>query len=274
MRKHRVSIIGCGAIGSAIVDAYSGGLISNAKINTVLVRHIYRYKEEAHKLREVGIHLTDKVDELIETSPDLVVEVAGQEAVAQYGLRVLRSGSSLLVSSVGAFTDDNLYSALQKAASENTGNLYLAAGALPGTDWVQGASYTDVFEVNIIQNKPVNSWVGTPAEKLLNLETVEVPVTFFSGTAREAASIFSKSSNITAMLALCTIGLDKVKVSLIADPDASSMQTDVTFRGNAGELKIQWHGIPSPRNPSTSIDVGLNIVKALNNICSSVKLGV
>ena len=179
-----------------------------------------------------------------------------------------------MVSSIGAFTDDDLFHAMTLYANDNHNNLYLVAGALPGADWMQGASYADVYSVNITQTKPVTSWQGTPADKLVNLDAIKTPECFFSGTAREAAGIFRKSSNITAMLALTTVGMDQTKVALVADPNASTMQTTVEFKGEAGELIIRWKGVPSELNPSTSKDVALNVIKAINNICSSIKLGV
>ena len=68
--------------------------------------------------------------------------------------------------------------------------------------------------------------------------------------------------------------MDKTKVALVADPNACTMQTTVEFKGEAGELIIRWKGVPSELNPSTSKDVALNVIKAINNICSSIKLGV
>jgi aspartate dehydrogenase len=76
------------------------------------------------------------------------------------------------------------------------------------------------------------------------------------------------------MLALSTVGMDKVQVVLVADPTVEEMRTLVAFRGKAGELDIKWQGVPSEVNPSTSKDVALNVIKAIDNICSSVKLGV
>jgi predicted dinucleotide-utilizing enzyme len=109
---------------------------------------------------------------------------------------------------------------------------------------------------------------------LLDLGRVSEPTCFFSGTAREAAARFVKSSNITAMLALSTTGLDDTRVRLVADPARCSMHTLVEFDGAAGSLRVEWEGVPSESNPSTSADVPLSVIKAIRNLASPVCLGV
>jgi aspartate dehydrogenase len=103
--------------------------------------------------------------------------------------------------------------------------------------------------------------------------TVE-PTCFFEGSARAAASHFQKSTNITAMLALCTAGLDNTRVRLVADPAAEHMRTSLEFRSDAGKLRLEWQSRPSHVNPSTSVDVPLTIVKALRNLASPVHYGI
>ena len=260
-------------IGQVVVHNVSS-TSDSAEIVAVLVRDLDKYTDEASKFEGKNILFTDDADAFFASSPDLVVEVAGQEAVEQYGIKALHTGADFMVSSIGAFTDDELYNNLSQCAVGVPGNLHLVAGALPGVGWMQGASSAKVYEVNITQTKPVTSWIGTPAEGMVDLHAVAEPVCFFTGTARTAAAVFRKSSNITAMLALSTIGMDKVQVALVADPKAKRMQTLIEFKGEAGELIIHWKGVPSMLNPSTSMDVALNVIKAINNICSSVKLGV
>ncbi|MDF1516273.1 MAG: DUF108 domain-containing protein [Anaerolineae bacterium] len=96
----------------------------------------------------------------------------------------------------------------------------------------------------------------------------------YGAIGRQAASIFQKSSNITAMLALSTIGMDATRVCLVADPQAPQMQTFIEFKGDAREVRVHWQDIPLALNPSTSRDVPLNVIKAIQNMTSPVALGV
>jgi aspartate dehydrogenase len=44
--------------------------------------------------------------------------------------------------------------------------------------------------------------------------------------------------------------------------------------GAAGSLRVEWEGVPSESNPSTSADVPLSVIKAIRNLTSPVCLGV
>ncbi len=250
------------------------GDVAGARVVAVLVHHLPTYAAQVSGLADAGVLLTDDADAFFACGADLVLEAAGQDAVGQYGLRVLGAGVHFLVASIGAFTDEALYAALIECAENHAANLYLVAGALPAVDWMQGASNAEVYSVKITQIKPVASWQNTPAENMVNLDELTVRTCFFEGSARQAAGLFRKSSNITALLALATVGLDRTKVALMADPTGSAMETMIAFNGEAGDLTVKWHGVPSAINPSTSKDVPLNVIKALRNICSPVKLGV
>ena len=132
----------------------------------------------------------------------------------------------------------------------------------------------DVHRVTITQTKPVASWRGTPAEGMIDLDALVEEACFFAGSARESASTFAKSSNVTAILALSTIGLDATQVRLVADPTATAMHTSIEFKGEAGEVSVEWRGVPSAGNPSTSADVPLSVIKAIRNLSSPVWFGV
>jgi len=113
-----------------------------------------------------------------------------------------------------------------------------------------------------------------PAAEMIDLGGVKEPACFFEGTAREAASRFPKSSNITAMLALATAGLDKTKVKLVADPTRMEMHTVIEFRSGVGNLRVEWNGVPSETNPKTSADVPFTVIKALRNLTGTVCYGL
>lgn len=274
MEKFRIAIIGYGAIGNTVVHEIHQCSNDCVTVAAVMVRSLAKYAEEAPRLRKMGILFTNDPDAFFRCQVDLVVEAAGQQAVTQYGIRALTAGADLMVTSIGAFTDDALYKALKTYAAEHHRHLYLVSGALPGAGWMYGSAIAGVDRVKIRQSKPVRSWQGTPAEALIDLHSVDQPTCFFSGSARQAAHRFPKSSNITAMLALCTGGLDATHVDLVADPEADQMQTSIAFSGKAGELNLEWRSVPSKLNPSTSMDVPFNVLKAIRMLCTTVKLAV
>lgn len=277
-RKNRpllgVGIIGYGAIGQTVVDMLAQGLAGNAKLIAILCRTPAKYRNAEYRAaNDPAVLFTGNPDEFFAAPIDLVIEAAGQDALRMYGRQTLTKGLDLLATSIGAFTDENLYSELIQAAEIGDARLLLASGALPAVDWMAAASLIGVEKVSITQSKPVISWHGTPAAQMIDLDNLKETTCFFEGTAREAASRFPKSSNITAMLALSTSGLDKTEVKLVADPTSSQMHTRIAFHGAAGTLDIDWRGVPSEKNPSTSADVPLTVVKALRNLTSPVCYG-
>ena len=273
----RMSLIGFGAIGHTVARAVLTGRAGAVALSAVLVREASRYGDDplaAQLVADAAITFTDDPASFLATPADLVVEAAGQEAVRAYGRTILDGGSDLLVVSIGAFTDDQLYAEMRAAAEGSVGRLMLASGALPAVDWMQAASLDRVTSVRITQTKPVASWRGTPAEELTDLAELTGPVCFFEGAARAAARVFAKSSNITAMLALATVGMDQTHVRLVADPASSRMHTRIEFASDAGELRVEWRGTPSSANPSTSADVPLSVIKAVRNWVGDVVVGV
>ena len=274
MRGYHLGLIGYGAIGRAVTAACLAKQVCDASMVAILVRDILHYSSDRDVLRAQQIVLTDQPNEFFSYTYDMVVEAAGQTAVKQYGARILGLGMDFMVTSIGAFTDEALYQLLIQTAKVSHQKMYLVGGALPGASWMQGAALDNVNEVSITQCKPVRSWQHTPAEHMINLDAISEPSCFFTGSARQAASLFQKSSNIAAMLALSTVGLDNTHVALVADPVKTLMETKIAFDGDAGKVRITWQSSPSEHNPSTSRDVPLNVIKAIRNIVSPVVLGV
>jgi aspartate dehydrogenase len=270
-----VGLIGYGAIGQTVADAIYAGRAGKASLTAVLCRDPGKYyKLESRATIDPDTLFTDNPEDFLTAPVELIVEAAGQDALRAYGLRGLEQGRDLLVTSVGAFTDDDFFEELIQCAEKKGVRLLLASGALPAVDWMSSVAQSGLQNVSITQTKPVKSWRTTPAAELIDLESLEKTTCFFEGTAREAASRFPKSSNITAMLALSTAGLDQTQVRLVADPDSPKMNTLIEFDAAVGNLRIEWYGFPSKINPSTSADVPLTVIKAIRNLTSTVCYGV
>ena len=268
-----IGLIGFGAIGQAVARAVVCGEAGNTRLASVLCRNPDKHALALPFAGSVPITVTADGDAFFGVAPGLVIEAAGQDALRQYGVRAIESGADLLATSIGAFADDLYFSSLTGLAQRLGRRVLLASGALPALDWMQSAALSGNCSAAITQTKPAASWRGTPAEALVDLDHLTEPRCFFQGNAREAAQRFPKSSNITAMLALATAGLDATTVCLIAAPDPGEMHTSIDFDSTAGSLKLDWRGVPSVLNPKTSTDVPLNVIKALKNLYGPVCYG-
>jgi aspartate dehydrogenase len=271
----KVGIIGLGAVGKTVASYIDNGEAGDVELVSLLCRDKHKnLARNMHQSDHFKSIITDDSELFFAQQPDIVVEAAGQGTLKFYGIEVLERGIDLLVSSIGLFTDDDILNQFIAAAEKSSAKVLLSAGALPAIDWMSAASLANVKQVSISQTKPTYSWEGTPAEKLIDLNQIQMTTCFFQGTAREAANIFPKSSNITAMLALATAGLDHTEVKLFADPVNSIMKTHIQFDSTVGNLQVDWEGVPSELNPSTSADVPLAIVKSIRNLASPIIYGV
>ena len=107
-----VALIGYGGIAQDVAAALreAGG---GAKIAGVLCR-----PGRAAKARAAlgDIVVVETLADLLALHPNIVAEVAGQQAVAEHGPEVLRRGFDLLVISVGALAEPALLERLKTAA--------------------------------------------------------------------------------------------------------------------------------------------------------------
>jgi aspartate dehydrogenase len=140
-------------------------------------------------------HIVRRGDSLPNT--DVVVEAAGHEALAEYGVAALKQGSDLVIVSIGALAHDALWTELQAAAKRSR-------IILPGIDALSAARRGGLDEVHYSARKPPGSLSDAcPTDR----ETV-----VFEGNAREAALKFPKNANVAATIALAAIGFDATRV--------------------------------------------------------------
>lgn len=202
---------------------------------------------------------------LIAARPDLVVECAGQSAVAAHATAVLRAGIETVIASIGALADPALLAAVEQAAAEGGGRIVLPAGAMGGIDILSALRPSGITAVAYTGRKPPMAWAGTPAEGLLDLPALTAPATFFTGNARAAATEYPKNANVAATLALAGIGFEATQVRLVADPGVTRNVHEVSVTAGAADYTIRIEGHPSPDNPKTSVTTVYSIAREVMN---------
>ena len=193
-------------------------------------------------------------------SADVVVEAAGHEALAQYGVAALEQGSDLVIVSIGALAHDDLWRNLQAAAKRS--KIFLPAGAVAGIDALSAARRGGLDEVRSSARKP-------PASLSHELATDRETVVF-EGNAREAALKFPKNANVAATIALAGIGFDATRVRIVADPKVTENVHELEVRGAFGSYTMSISGRPLPSNPKTSSLSAMSVLRCIENRQSAI----
>lgn len=220
--------------------------------------------------RSAAIH--SDIAALLADRPDTVAECAGHVAVREHGAAILEAGCDFIVISIGALADDGLRTELEAAAESGASRLVLPAGAVGGIDALAAAKLSGLEEVIYTGRKPPKAWKGTPAEKLLDLDTLMNAATFFEGSARDAAQTYPFNANVAATLAIAGIGLDGTKVRLVADPGVSRNVHEFSVRSGCGDFSVRLEGRPSASNPKTSQLAGYSMARELINRVGAVAI--
>ncbi|CAM3409547.1 aspartate dehydrogenase [Bordetella sputigena] len=261
----RIALIGFGAMGGHVHRALADD--AGLRITDVIVPP--ELVDETQARLQGQARVVGKVGD-IDTPPDFALECAGHQAVAGTVPQLLARGVDVIIASVGALSQDGLLESLERAALQGGAQLTLVPGAVAGIDALAAARQQGLVSVEYIGRKAPAGWRGTAAERKLDLDALAKPTVFFEGTAREAAALYPKNANVAAMVGLAGIGLDRTRVTLVADPAALRNHHRIIARGEFGDLDIQTAGVTLPDNPKTSMLAALSIVRAVRNRVAGV----
>jgi aspartate dehydrogenase len=263
-----VGLIGCGGIAQDVVAALrTAG--SDVKILGAVCRP---GRTEKARAALPGIKIFEIIEEMLDRRPKVVAELAGQEAVAEYGREVLRRGIDFLIISVGALADRDLLNYLKGRAEAGGSRILLPAGAVGGIDAIAAMRLGGLDAVRYRSRKPPPAWRGSPAEKVADLDKLKSRTVLYRGNAGEAALLYPQNANVAAAVALAGLGFDATEVELVADPAAPGNVHEIEAEGSAGRFAIQLQGRPSRTNPKTSALAALSVARALANLQATIAI--
>ncbi len=265
----RVGILGCGSIGTVLAR-----YISREKDFTLCCLHdttSKRARSLAKKLKEKP-KIAKSADDM--TDCDLIIEAASRGAVEDHALTML-DRCDLMIMSVSAFADPDLFSRIKKKAEENGRKVYMPSGAIAGLDAVRSANVGEINKVTITSRKPPGGLEGAPWIKKngISLRSIKKPTVVFEGNAKNAARWFPKNINVAVTLSLAGIGVERTMVRIIADPFSDKNVHEISVEGEFGTLETKTTNMPSPKNLKTSRLAALSAIATLKKIKENMLVG-
>ena len=262
-----IGIVGCGAIGQALLREADSGRLS-VSIAGVTSRTEGKARAFLSSLLNPPPYL--ERDELIARS-GLVVETAGGHVVPELAREVFRAGKDLMVISVGALLEDP---EIIELARKSGCRLLAPSGAIAGLDGIKSACAGQVDRVEMVSRKPPQALEGAPylVERNISLAGLEHEVEVFSGTAREACRGFPANLNVSAAVSLAGLGPDKTQVRILAVPGLERNCHDIEVEGEFGLLTIHIENIPT-ENPRTGRLTALSIIRSVQDAGDPVRIG-
>jgi aspartate dehydrogenase len=225
----RVGVIGCGAIGTIIAEAFERRILACDELV------LYDYDlEKAEKLKSqlrFPARVVLSLDEMLGLKPKVVVEAASQQAARDYVGRIVAEDVDVIVMSTGALLGLNLQSR----------RVHVPSGAVGGLDALSAAALAGVDEVVLTTRKN---------PKALDVNFVGETVVY-EGDAEEAARRFPREMNVAATLAL-TVKPARVRVRVVSDPLVHRNTHEIHVKWRFGEMFLRFANDPHPENPRTS----------------------
>jgi aspartate dehydrogenase len=262
----RLGLIGHGAIARHVIAALDSGSLPGVEIPAVLVR-------QARPAAAGTRVITNDAATFLAHRCDAVLECAGHQAVREHGEQVLQAGADLIVTSVGAFTDDALLARIRGAAEKAKRRLILPSAGIGALDILSAAATGGLDEVTVTVRKDPLSWQGTIAAQSHDLARLAGPVVLYDGAVRRGARLYPQNVNIAAAAALAGIGLDRTRLVIIADPTIATHQVEIAARGAFGSFRFAEDVVPSAENPKTGRLVAMALVKTVRQLRATLVVG-
>ncbi|PXA82285.1 aspartate dehydrogenase [Auritidibacter sp. NML120779] len=278
-----VVFLGFGAVGRHLARLLRPELEDDRIRLTAAVRDLSRHEDSPES---GGVQLVQIDTPGLETaidSAEIVVEAAGVAPASTYGPRLIAAGQDVVLTSVGALADAEIASDLLAGP----GRLWVTHGAIGGLDMLSSLAEAEGLDrVEITTSTPprglIQPWMDEDQQsRLEQLGADHQPLTVFSGSPREALDAFPDNAHVGVALAWATRGLsespeqnvhlmqaslDRVELTLVADPGLRDARHDITASGSAGRFNFTFEAAPSPENPHTSITTALSVAHTLRQV--------
>jgi len=269
MKKLKVGIIGCGAIGTEIAKACRTKLKRSVELAAIC--DIDDKKSGAlKKILKNKVPVTG-MDELIRRS-GLVIEAASAKISGSILERCVKNRRDIMVMSVGGLLGRE---DLLKAAEKKGVKVHIPSGAVCGIDGLKSASMGRIDSVTLTTRKPPKGLEGAPylKKRSMDIGKITSETTVFCGNAEDAIEGFPQNINVSAVLSLAGIGARRTRVRIVTSPDYTRNIHEVEIKGQSGRITTRTENVPSEANPKTSSLAIFSAIATLEGITRNIRIG-
>ncbi len=271
MKRIKVGIVGCGAIGSSLSRAIFKNFFGKAELAALYDLDGLKSQALAGKLKRK--HLAVKSLESLIRKSGLVIEAASAAASYKIAKMVLSKRKSVMIMSVGGIVKG--FKELSRLAARNNCRIYIPSGAISGVDALKAANIGKVRKVTLTTTKSPLGFKGVKyiLNKGIDLSRIKGETVLFCGKASDAVKYFPQNINVAAVLSLSGIGIANTKVRIIASPKAIRNMHEIKIESAAGDISTRTENVLHPDNPKTSYLAVLSAVATLKRILEPVVIG-
>lgn len=248
----RVGIVGFGYIGKHLYQRLMQGAEPGLSVAFIWTRSPGKAAGVP-----LGLVLRD-LGEMRDKRADLIVEVAHPAVTRSYG-RDFLAVADYLVTSVTALADDALRAALADAAVAARHRLFVPHGALIGLDALVEQRHRWAEVTITFKKHPSNLDFS---ESGIDPAAIRGPTVLYDGPARGIANKFPRNINTMITCALATVGLDRCRAVLIADPSLDKAYAEIDAIGRDGSRITTFNEQPA---------VGVSGADMLGSIMGSIR---
>ena len=268
MKKIKVGIIGCGAIGSYLAKVIDREFSSQASLDFI-----------CDQIPEKAVRIWDALGRrvLVATLPiliersEFVIEAASAGISAEVARESLKRNKDVLIMSVGGLLP--LFHPEEWITTR--GRLWIPSGAIAGVDALLAAKEAGLKSVKLVTRKPPAGFLEAPYFKKKKFPALKGRKEYclFKGNAAEAVRSFPQNINVAALLSLAGLGPKKTQVEIWTSRKYRANQHEVTIVSACGEIRTMTQNVPFPENPKTSALAAYSAAALLRKIFSSIRMG-
>jgi aspartate dehydrogenase len=268
MKKKKIGIVGCGAIGKGVAIFIDKQLCAKTRVSALTdmdSRSALNLQKRLSSRPEI-MTLEENVKK-----NDLIIEAASIKGAKSVLEKALFYKKEVVIVSVGAFVGKA--SIISRAAKKGI-TVYVPSGAICGVDGFGALRMGKVKKISLVTSKPPSGLTGADylKKKKIDLTGLKKERIVFKGGVKEAIRCFPKNINIAATLSLASEFKD-IEVCIKADPNIKRNIHRIFIDSEQARLNISIENIPSKLNPKTSALTVLSLQFLLNKMFSNFKVG-